>query len=237
MKRIAVHIIIFFLSIPAVFGQSPLSLETCREAARNEGKLEELYTLIALDQEANARLEQHPFLLSISAYGTASYQTDAPNPASVTDFPFVLHASPKFQYHAGFLMAQPIYSGGQRRVRSELNDVEHEIQRTNLDSRGVELDSAVERGDVTGMSFAFRVKEQKWEKLDSDYPVRRILKIGKVYEVSVVNDPAYEETDISARDKEALESARAALDSARSKELESSKEAEVYKLRNEILSK
>ena len=50
--------------------------------------------------------------------------------------------------------------------------------------------SAVERGDVTGMSFAFRVKEQKWEKLDSDYPVRRILKIGKVYEVSVVNDPA-----------------------------------------------
>ena len=97
--------------------------------------------------------------------------------------------------------------------------------------------SAVERGDVTGMSFAFRVKEQKWEKLDSDYPVRRILKIGKVYEVSVVNDPAYEETDISARDKEALESARAALDSARSKELESSNEAEVYKLRNEILSK
>ena len=97
--------------------------------------------------------------------------------------------------------------------------------------------SAVERGDVTGMSFAFRVKEQKWEKLDTDYPVRRILKIGKVYEVSVVNDPAYEETDISARDKEALESARAALDSARSKELESSNEAEVYKLRNEILSK
>lgn len=97
--------------------------------------------------------------------------------------------------------------------------------------------SAVERGDVTGMSFSFRVKEQKWEKLDTDYPVRRILKIGKVYEVSVVNDPAYEETDISARDKEALESARAALDSARSKELESSNEAEVYKLRNEILSK
>ncbi len=97
--------------------------------------------------------------------------------------------------------------------------------------------SAVERGDVSGMSFSFRVKEQKWENLDTPYPTRRITKIGKVYEVSVVNDPAYEETDISARDKEALESARAALDSARSKELESSNQAEVYKLRNEILSK
>ena len=108
---------------------------------------------------------------------------------------------------------------------------------TEINQEARAVYSAVERGDVTGMSFAFRVKEQKWEKLDTDYPVRRILKIGKVYEVSVVNDPAYEETDISARDKEALESARAALDSARSKELESSKVAEVYKLRNEILSK
>jgi hypothetical protein len=97
--------------------------------------------------------------------------------------------------------------------------------------------SAVERGDVSGMSFSFRVKEQAWEKLDTDYPVRRIKKIAKVYEVSAVNDPAYEQTDISARDKEALDSARAALDSARSKELESSKQAEVYKLRNEILCK
>lgn len=97
--------------------------------------------------------------------------------------------------------------------------------------------SAVERGDMTGMSFSFRVSEQSWEDLETDYPIRRIKKIAKVYEVSAVNDPAYEDTDISARDKEALESARAALESARSKELESSKEAEVYKLRNEILSK
>ena len=231
MKRIAVHIIIFFLSIPAVFGQSPLSLETCREAARNEGKLEELYTLIALDQEANARLEQHPFLLSISAYGTASYQTDAPNPASVTDFPFVLHASPKFQYHAGFLMAQPIYSGGQRRVRSELNDVEHEIQRTNLDSRGVELDSAVERGDVSGMSFMFTVDGEEWEGLDSERPVRHITSIGQIFEVSAVTWPAYEQTSINAR---SLDSVKASLDSAK-EALESARRSE--ELRKQIIER
>ena len=96
--------------------------------------------------------------------------------------------------------------------------------------------SAVERGDVSGMSFSFRVKEQNWDNLDTRYPTRHITKISKVYEVSVVNDPAYEDTDISARDKEALDSARAALESARSKELDSS-QAEVYKLRNEILCK
>lgn len=77
------------------------------------------------------------------------------------------------------------------------------------------LYSSIKRGDIDGMSFAFRIKEQKWENLDSEKPTRRITKIAKVYEVSAVNNPAYESTEISARDKSALEEARKALDSAR----------------------
>lgn len=99
--------------------------------------------------------------------------------------------------------------------------------------------SSVSRGDMDGMSFCFRVKEQKWENLDTDYPTRRITKIAKVYEVSAVNEPAYEATDISARDKTALENAKQALENAkRSNPLENGKEElEIYKLRNEIMSK
>lgn len=99
--------------------------------------------------------------------------------------------------------------------------------------------SSVSRGDMDGMSFCFRVKEQKWENLDTDYPTRRITKIAKVYEVSAVNEPAYEDTDISARDKTALENAKQALENAqRSQSLENGKEElEIYKLRNEIMSK
>lgn len=99
------------------------------------------------------------------------------------------------------------------------------------------LYSAIERGDMDGMSFCFRVKEQKWENLNTDYPTRRITKIAKVYEVSAVNEPAYEDTDISARDKEALESAKKAVETARSKSLESENELEVYRLKNEIMAK
>ena len=53
------------------------------------------------------------------------------------------------------------------------------------------LFSAIERGDMDGMSFCFRVKEQTWDNLDTDYPTRHITKIAKVYEVSAVNEPAY----------------------------------------------
>lgn len=86
------------------------------------------------------------------------------------------------------------------------------------------LYSAIKRGDIDGMSFAFRIKEQKWENLDSEMPTRRITKIAKVHEVSAVNNPAYESTEISARDKNMLEEARKSLDSARGKGSESENE-------------
>ena len=77
-----------------------------------------------------------------------------------------------------------------------------------------ELDSAVRRGDISGMSFMFSVAAERWEDVDSDYPTRHILKIASVIEVSAVTSPAYEDTEINARGG-ALESARAALESAR----------------------
>lgn len=97
------------------------------------------------------------------------------------------------------------------------------------------LYSAISRGDIDGMSFMFRIKEDKWENLDTDMPTRRILKIAKVFEVSAVNMPAYSDTDISARDHAALDSARQALE--RAKELESSKnEIELLKAKIKIKS-
>lgn len=97
--------------------------------------------------------------------------------------------------------------------------------RANLDTENNEtaksLYSAVSRGDISGMSFMFSVKEDRWENLDSDYPTRHITSIGHVFEVSAVTAPAYEETSIEARsDVEALESAKAAVETAKQAEIE-----------------
>ena len=83
----------------------------------------------------------------------------------------------------------------------------------NSDARA--LYSAVQRGDITGMSFMFSIDAQEWLDLECDQPTRRITKFGKVVEVSAVTFPAYDSTEISARSKEALESARHELESAR----------------------
>lgn len=107
----------------------------------------------------------------------------------------------------------------------------------NSESRA--LRSAVERGDITGMSFAFSVDDEEWTELETDHPTRHIKKIGSVVEVSAVTFPAYDATEINARSKEALDNARAALEKARStdaKLLESrNKELELLKEKTRLL--
>lgn len=95
------------------------------------------------------------------------------------------------------------------------------------------LYSAVERGDISGMSFMFAVNEDAWDDLDTEHPTRHIRSFSKVYEVSAVTFPAYEATSIQARGlAEALESAKASLESAKAE----AREIERRKQRIRILS-
>ena len=82
--------------------------------------------------------------------------------------------------------------------------------------RAKELYSAVQRGDISGMSFMFIVDRDAWDDIDTDYPKRTILGIRTVLEVSAVAFPAYPQTDIQAASEgESLDSARASLESAK----------------------
>ena len=123
------------------------------------------------------------------------------------------------------------------RLSPDQNGLEIEVKldtENNSDARA--LKSAVQRGDISGMSFLFSVNDEEWENLESDHPTRRIKKIGSVVEVSAVTFPAYESTEITARSKEALENARSALESARqqnAKSLES--DLELLKAKTKIL--
>lgn len=101
------------------------------------------------------------------------------------------------------------------------------------------LYSAVQRGDISGMSFMFGVRGEEWDNLDSDHPTRRITDISTVVEVSAVTFPAYDATEINARSKAALDSARQAVDTAKQQRAKSvdtdSKTLELLKAKTEIL--
>lgn len=112
---------------------------------------------------------------------------------------------------------------------------------TENNSEARALYSAVERGDISGMSFMFGVRDEQWDNLESEHPTRRIKSISTVVEVSAVTFPAYNATTINARSKEALENARSAVETARQQKANSvetetrAKTLELLKLKSQIL--
>lgn len=118
-------------------------------------------------------------------------------------------------------------------ARSRNNNANSTMQLEVIEGRGmsirVDLDtennaeakslySAVERGDITGMSFMFNVDKDSWDDVDTEHPTRHIRAINKVFEVSAVTFPAYDATSIQARGlSDALESAKESLESERTR--------------------
>jgi len=80
------------------------------------------------------------------------------------------------------------------KVRAELLDTN-----TNQD-----IYKMVRSGLLDKMSFAFTVDEQLWNR-EGRIPKRTITKIERLYDVSVVDTPAYDATSIYARSLESME--------------------------------
>jgi HK97 family phage prohead protease len=75
------------------------------------------------------------------------------------------------------------------RIKYNANDPDH-----------VRVSEKVKRGDVSGNSFAFTVKDDEWSTRNGkDH--RRILKFDGLYDMGPVTYPAYENTNVAMRSK------------------------------------
>ena len=63
---------------------------------------------------------------------------------------------------------------------------------------------SIQAGLLDKMSFAFMVSDASWDTVDGR-DVRRITGIEKLFDVSVVDIPAYDQTEVYARSKEVAE--------------------------------
>ena len=72
---------------------------------------------------------------------------------------------------------------------------------TNL---GDEVVEGLKRGDYSQSSFAFTVDDEVWTKEADGTYLRTITKIGGLYDVSIVANPAYEGTSVALRSHDAF---------------------------------
>jgi HK97 family phage prohead protease len=79
-----------------------------------------------------------------------------------------------------------------------------------------DLRESMKRGDVSQMSFAFRVKKVEWTDFENGDVLRRITEFEKLYDVSPVTFPAYPTTDVALRSmqdhKKEIEQSRQPVD-------------------------
>lgn len=87
-------------------------------------------------------------------------------------------------------------------VRAELLDTQD----------GRDMYARIQSGLIDKMSFAFTVKDELVEDVDSGTPHRTIKRFDRIFDVSVVDVPAYDDTSIYARSRELAEAWRGASD-------------------------
>lgn len=78
---------------------------------------------------------------------------------------------------------------------------EFDAPHTNL---GDEVVEGLKRGDYSQSSFAFTVDDEVWTKEEDGTYLRTITKIGGLYDVSIVANPAYEGTSVALRSLDAF---------------------------------
>lgn len=101
-----------------------------------------------------------------------------------------------------------------------------------LDTRSNEdVYKMVRAGLLDKMSFAFTVDKQNWDRSEK-IPLRKIESIDRLYDVSIVDLPAYEGTSIYARSLDLADAELEAMDMAMREE-----EAKIIKMKINIKSR
>ena len=115
----------------------------------------------------------------------------------------------KYNHMDNFLVIARTKNGS---LKLEVDDVGLKIRAELLDTQtNKDIYKMVQNGLLDKMSFAFTVNAQEWDR-SGEIPLRKITSIERLYDVSIVDLPAYEGTSIYSRSLDFVESELRAMD-------------------------
>lgn len=101
-----------------------------------------------------------------------------------------------FNHDPNMLLART--SSGTLTLSVDERGLRYEFEAPNT-TAGNDLLEMLKRGDVSQSSFAFTVKDEKWDEVKDEMPIRTITKVKRLYDVSPVTYPAYPDTTAARR--------------------------------------
>lgn len=102
-------------------------------------------------------------------------------------------------------------TGNDLKLTADGNGLFYEFPIDENDPDHLRLAAKLERGDLTGSSFGFAVRERRFVEYE-EFDVVELVKV-KLYDVSPATFPAYEGTSVGIRSKEGVEELRKEYDS------------------------
>jgi HK97 family phage prohead protease len=166
-----------------------------KETRIAEVRLEETDDKMIL--EGYAIVYDEPTLIGDESYGfIESISRSAITDAAIKDVPM------KYNHMDSFLIIARTKNGS---LTLTSDDVGLKVRAELLDTQSnQDIFKMVKSGLLDKMSFAFVVSEQEWDR-SGNIPKRNIRKIERLYDVSIVDTPAYDKTSIYARSLEAMD--------------------------------
>lgn len=94
-------------------------------------------------------------------------------------------------------------TAGTLRLEDTITGLTYEIDINEEDPEALSAYAKVKRGDVHQSSFAFTVRAEEWQKAEEKggLPLRSVVEVDELYDVSPVTFPAYPTTSASVRSK------------------------------------
>lgn len=112
-----------------------------------------------------------------------------------------------FNHDPNFILARSVNGVGTLRLGLDsAGNLTYEYE-TPKRSWALDVLDAINAGDISQSSFAFRVKEQAWELAaqgSKENDLRKILKMERLYDVAPVTYPAYPDASVGTRSLDAV---------------------------------
>jgi len=103
-----------------------------------------------------------------------------------------------FNHDPNYILARSVNGKGTLTLSIDAKGLSYAYTTPNR-SFALDLQDAIEHGDVTQSSFGFSIAEQKWVEREGLIPLRQIIKVKRLYDVSPVTYPAYNDTEVAKR--------------------------------------
>lgn len=108
-----------------------------------------------------------------------------------------------FNHDPNFVLARSKDGKGTLKLEVDSEGLRYSYVTPNV-SYAKDLEENIRLGNVSQSSFGFSIDEQRWIERDGELPLRQIVKLKRLYDVSPVTYPAYQDTSVAKRSLDAF---------------------------------